>query len=93
MNCLVTPESVHVSSDVSRPSFSSLSDAKHALGSTIWCIHHHAEGVLVLSPDSELTSESAVLPPLSVASHPGWKLFASGCGATLSGLAYNTLST
>ena len=81
-----------------RHSFSSLSDAKHAPGSTIWCIvepHHHAEDVLVLSPDIEVTSESTVSPPLSVASHPGWRLFASGCGATkstLSGLAY-TLST
>ena len=58
--------------------------------------HHHAEGVLVLSPDIEVTSESAVPPPpLSVASHPGWRLFGSGCGAaksTLSGLAY-TLSS
>ena len=90
-NCLVTvysgTHSVH-----------SLMHAKHALGSTIWCIvepHHHAEGVLVLSPDIEVTTESAVPPPLSVASHPGWRLFASGCGAaksTLSGLAY-TLST
>ena len=35
-----------------RPSFSSLPNAKHALGSKIWYIvepHHHAEGVLVLS--------------------------------------------
>ena len=28
----------------------------------------------VLSPDIEVTSESAVPPPLSVASHPGWRL-------------------
>ena len=71
-----------------RPSFSSLSDAKHAPGSTIWYIVEPHEGVLVLI---EVTSESAVPPPLSVASHPGWRLFALGCGAdksTLSDLAY-----
>ena len=57
-----------------RHSFSSLPDTKHAPGSTIWCIvepHHHAEGVLVLSPDIEVTSESAVPLPLSVASAGG----------------------
>ena len=30
---------------------------------------HHA-----VSPDIEVTSESAIPPPLSVASHPGWRL-------------------
>ena len=56
----------------------SLMHAKHALGSTVWCMvepHHHAEGVLVLSPDIEVTSESVVYHH-----HYQWHLIlAGGC--------------
>ena len=57
-----------------RPSFSSLSNAKHILRFNNMVYIVEPQKVCWYSPDIEVTSESAVPPPLSVASHPGWRL-------------------